>query len=57
MYGCETFVEEQIYPLLWAFLPISFHFSIPPKFNLTCVKRLAASPFVAEANQSKVIEL
>lgn len=56
MCGCEKLAKEQIYPLLWAFLPISFHFSIPPEFNLTCIKRLTASPFAAEGNQSKVIE-
>lgn len=57
MCRCETLAKKRIYPLLWAFLPISFHFSLPPKFNLMCIKRLTASPFAAEGNQSKVIEL
>lgn len=42
---------------LWTCLSIAFHFSLPSKFNLTYIKRLTPSPFVAEGNQFKVIEL
>ncbi len=36
---------------------LSASISLPSKFNLTCIKRLTPSPFVAEGNQFKVIEL
>lgn len=42
---------------LWTRRSNSFRFFLPSKFNLTYIKRLTPSPFVAEGNQFKVIEL
>ena len=58
MCGYDTLAEDRICPLfLWTCRSISSHFSLPSKFNLTYINRLTPSPFVAEGNQFKVIEL